>query len=65
MLACIFGWRAFGARVTGVSLSILAQAMTLALALCLFQNGSGLRGNTGLSGLQNIPGLDAVPQATP
>ena len=37
--------------------------MTLALALYLFQNDSGLRGNNGLSGLQNIPGFDAVPQA--
>ena len=36
--------------------------MTLALALYLFQNDSGLRGNNGLSGLQNLPGLDA-PQS--
>ena len=36
--------------------------MTLALALYLFQNDSGLRGNNGLSGLQNLPGLDAVSQ---
>jgi urea transport system permease protein len=50
--------------VTGVYLSILTQAMTLALALYLFQNDSGLRGNNGLSGLQNIPGLSQVPQAT-
>ncbi len=38
--------------------------MTLALALYLFQNDSGLRGNNGLSGLQNLPGLDDVSQAT-
>ena len=37
--------------------------MTLALALYLFQNDSGLRGNNGLSGLQNIPGLETVSQA--
>jgi len=37
--------------------------MTLALALYLFQNDSGLRGNNGLSGLQNIPGLDHLNQA--
>ncbi len=61
-LALIFGWLAFRSRVTGVYLSILTQAMTLALALYLFQNDSGLRGNNGLSGLQNIPGLDAVGQ---
>ena len=63
LLALIFGWLAFRSRVTGVYLSILTQAMTLALALYLFQNDSGLRGNNGLSGLQNIPHLDHVPQS--
>jgi urea transport system permease protein len=64
LIALVFGWLAFRSRVTGVYLSILTQAMTLALALYLFQNDSGLRGNNGLSGLQNLPGLDAVPQST-
>ncbi|MDW4497959.1 urea ABC transporter permease subunit UrtC [Sulfitobacter sp. D35] len=64
LLAFVFGWLAFRSRVTGVYLSILTQAMTLALSLYLFQNDSGLRGNNGLSGLQNIPGLDHVGQAT-
>ncbi|MDH2326315.1 urea ABC transporter permease subunit UrtC [Cereibacter sp. SYSU M97828] len=59
LLALVFGWLAFRSRVTGVYLSILTQAMTLALALYLFQNDSGLRGNNGLSGLQNIPGVTA------
>ena len=63
LLALVFGWLAFRSRGNGVYLSVLTQAMTLALALYLFQNDSGLRGNNGLSGLQNIPGLDAVPQA--
>ncbi len=63
LLALVFGWLAFRSRVTGVYLSILTQAMTLALALYLFQNDSGLRGNNGLSGLQNLPGLADVPQA--
>ena len=62
LLALVFGWLAFRARVTGVYLSILTQAMTLALALYLFQNDAGLRGNNGLSGLQNLPGLADVPQ---
>jgi urea transport system permease protein len=48
--------------VTGVYLSILTQAMTLALSLYLFQNDSGLRGNNGLSGLQNLPGLATTSQ---
>jgi len=64
LLALVFGWLAFRSRVTGVYLSILTQAMTLALSLYLFQNDSGLRGNNGLSGLQNIPGFEATPQAT-
>lgn len=64
LLALVFGWLAFRSRVTGVYLSILTQAMTLALALYLFQNDSGLRGNNGLSGLQNIPGFEGTPQST-
>jgi len=63
LLALVFGWLAFRSRVTGVYLSILTQAMTLALSLYLFQNDTGLRGNNGLSGLQNIPGAEAVPQS--
>ncbi|MCH2096323.1 MAG: urea ABC transporter permease subunit UrtC [Rhodobacteraceae bacterium] len=63
LMALVFGWLAFRSRVTGVYLSILTQAMTLALSLYLFQNDSGLRGNNGLSGLQNIPGFDATPQS--
>jgi urea transport system permease protein len=62
LLALVFGWLAFRSRVTGVYLSILTQAMTLALSLYLFQNDSGLRGNNGLSGLQNIPGLEGTGQ---
>jgi urea transport system permease protein len=64
LLALVFGWLAFRSRVTGVYLSILTQAGTLALSLWLFQNDSGLRGNNGLSGLQNLPGLTDVPQST-
>jgi urea transport system permease protein len=63
LLALVFGWLAFRSRVTGVYLSILTQAMTLALSLYLFQNDSGLRGNNGLSGLQNIPGYENASQA--
>ena len=63
LLALVFGWLAFRSRVTGVYLSILTQAMTLAASLYLFQNDSGLRGNNGLSGLQNIPGFESTPQA--
>src|SRR6056297_1192696 len=64
LLALIFGWLAFRSRVTGVYLSILTQAMTLALSLYLFQNDTGLRGNNGLSGLQNLPGVEAGQDVT-
>ena len=64
LIAFIFVWLAFRSRVTGVYLSILTQAMTLALSLYLFQNDSGLRGNNGLSGLQNIPHLENLSQST-
>ena len=64
LIAFIFGWLAFRSRVTGAYLSILTQAMTLALSLYLFQNDSGLRGNNGLSGLQNIPHLENLSQST-
>ncbi len=50
LLALVFGWLAFRSRVTGVYLSILTQAMTLALSPTLFQNDSGLRGNNGAVG---------------
>lgn len=63
LLAFLFGWLAFRSRVNGVYLSILTQAMTLALSLWLFQNDNGFRGNNGLSGLQNIPGLADLPQS--
>ena len=63
LLAFLFGWLAFRSRVNGVYLSILTQAMTLALSLWLFQNDNGFRGNNGLSGLQNIPGLTDLPQS--
>ena len=59
VMAFVFGWLAFRSRVTGVYLSILTQAFTLALSLYLFQNESGLRGNNGLSGLQNLPNVSA------
>ncbi|MBM2578109.1 urea ABC transporter permease subunit UrtC [Jannaschia sp. Os4] len=64
LVALVFGWLAFRSRVAGVYLSILTQAGTLALSLWLFQNDSGLRGNNGLSGLQNVPGAEGVPQST-
>jgi urea transport system permease protein len=61
-LALVFGWLAFRSLATGVYLSILTQDMTHGLSLYLLQNASGLRGNIGLSGLQDLPGVTA-PQS--
>lgn len=63
LLVLIFDWLAFRSRVRGVYLSILTQAMTLALSLWPFQNAGGLRGNNRLSALQNIPDHEHVPQS--
>lgn len=54
-------WAFAGSLPAQLALVVLVPG-TLALALYLFQNDSGLRGNNGLSGLQNIPGAEAVGQ---
>jgi urea transport system permease protein len=55
LLALVFGWLAFRSRVTGVYLSILTQAMTLALSLYLFQNDSGLGATTAFRACRTSP----------
>jgi urea transport system permease protein len=57
LLALVFGWLAFRSRVTGVYLSILTQAMTLALALWLFQNDSACAATTGCRGCRTCRAL--------
>jgi urea transport system permease protein len=56
LLALVFGWLAFRSRVTGVYLSILTQAMTLALSLYLFQNDTGLGATTACRACRTSPG---------
>ena len=63
-LAFAFGWLAFRSRVTGVYLSIITQALTLALGYLFIMNEFGLRGNNGLSGLQNVLGASMTEPST-
>ena len=64
LLAFGFGWLAFRSRVTGVYLSIITQALTLALGYLFIMNEFGLRGNNGLSGLQNVLGASMTETST-
>lgn len=63
-LAFGFGWLAFRSRVTGVYLSIITQALTLVLGYLFIMNEFGLRGNNGLSGLQNVMGASMTEPST-
>lgn len=62
LLAFVFGWFAFRARVNGVYLSIITQAMTYALMLAFFRNEMGFGGNNGLTDFRDLMG---VPLAAP
>ncbi|GGF06009.1 urea ABC transporter permease subunit UrtC [Stappia taiwanensis] len=64
VLAFVFGWFAFRARVGGVYLSIITQAMTYALLLAFFRNDMGFGGNNGLTDFKEILGFDLQSDAT-
>jgi urea transport system permease protein len=57
-LAFVFGWLAFRARVAGVYLSIMTQALTYALMLAFFRNEMGFGGNNGLTDFKDILGFN-------
>ncbi len=57
LLAFIFGWFTFRARVNGVYLSIITQAFTYALMLAFFRNAMGFGGNNGLTDFKDILGF--------
>jgi urea transport system permease protein len=63
-LAFAFGWFAFRARVTGVYLSIITQAMTYALLLAFFRNDMGFGGNNGLTDFKDILGFNIQSDST-
>jgi len=57
LLAFVFGWFAFRARVTGVYLSIITQALTYATMLAFFRNDMGFGGNNGLTDFRELLGF--------
>jgi urea transport system permease protein len=63
-LAFIFGWFAFRARVGGVYLSIITQALTYVLLLAFFRNDMGFGGNNGLTDFKELLGFDLHAPAT-
>jgi urea transport system permease protein len=64
LLALAFGWFAFRARVSGVYLSIITQAMTYALMLAFFRNDMGFGGNNGMTDFKDILGLPLQADST-
>ena len=64
LLALALGWFAFRSRVTGVYLSIITQAMTVALMLAFFRNNMGLGGNNGLTDFKDILGYSVQADGT-
>jgi len=57
ILAFAFAGLAFRARVTGVYLSIITQALTYALLLAFFRNDMGFGGNNGLTDFKDLLGF--------
>jgi len=64
VLALVFGWLAFRSRINGVYLSIVTQAMTVALMLAFFRNEMGFGGNNGLTDFKDILGFDLGQPST-
>jgi len=64
LLALVFGWFAFRARVNGVYLSIITQALTYALLLAFFRNEMGFGGNNGLTDFKELLGFDLQSDGT-
>ena len=57
LLALVFGYLAFRARVSGVYLSIITQALTYALMLAFFRNDMGFGGNNGFTDFKDLLGF--------
>lgn len=63
-LAFVFGFLSFRARVSGVYLSIMTQALTFALMLAFFRNEMGFGGNNGLTDFKDILGFSLQADTT-
>lgn len=64
LLALVFGFLAFRARVTGVYFAIITQALTYALMLAFFRNEMGFGGNNGLNDFKEILGFTISAKGT-
>jgi urea transport system permease protein len=64
LLALIFGYLAFRARVSGVYLSIITQALTYALMLAFFRNDMGFGGNNGFTDFKELLGFNLQSPVT-
>jgi len=64
LVAFIFGWLAFRARIKGVYFSILSQALTYAATLMFFRNDFTFGGNNGLTDFKFILGREINSPAT-
>ena len=64
LLAALFGLLAFRARVSGVYLSIMTQALTFALMLLFFRNETGFGGNNGLTDFKELLGFSLQADST-
>jgi len=64
VVAMVFGFLAFRARIRGVYFSILTQALTYAACLLFFRNSLLLGGNNGFTDFKYILGFDIRKPAT-
>jgi urea transport system permease protein len=64
VLALVFGYLAFRARVSGVYLSIITQALTYALLLAFFRNDMGFGGNNGFTDFKDLLGFSLQSAGT-
>ena len=64
ILAFVFGWLTFRSRVNGVYLSIMTQAMTLALMFAFLRNEMGFGGNNGLTDFKEVLGFSLRADST-
>lgn len=64
VVAAVFGFLAFRARIRGVQFSILTQALTYAAALMFFRNEFTFGGNNGFTDFKEILGYDINAPAT-
>jgi urea transport system permease protein len=64
LLALVFGYLAFRARVSGVYLSIITQALTYALMLAFFRNDMGFGGNNGFTDFKELLGFNLQSPVT-